>query len=1158
MGLDQSLDTYRLNNRVLDCMDAWFRNLIDSGIQRPANGVIQLVNEVAGSERLPELHFSAKPLDREPGTTEWYFGQLGTGTGILADLFLLRSAGRGILSGAGLTGTGSRLGLLTLERQYGNRLVATRTFGGAALETFALGTVYEGVFRPVHEDEKHEFWQARIKNGVSGGATYATFEMSLRALRASSGKFISEDSPLVAQWGRNVTMGATAGFGAGVVNASTRSLLSDQEFRTSDILNSAKQYAAAGALLHGSTPVLLNPVQKTTLNPDRQERLLRQFADQHGLGEQTSSLLAEFKERSKRDGISLQEQARTFATTSNFFRRDAADGMKREYLPVLGIQCLAQAADPRQIDQGPNNTCNVTTVEGRLYSKSPSDAIRVVANLATIGKFYRSDGIAISLKKDQLTPDPDALSLMNVTGKKPADSSARSFASQLFQLGAANAYWNLAVSAPDGRSVERGQLEYRLHGTSPDPNASRLESIVINGPDNKSEVLYSNGERIRSPRIGLSQMLEIERALTGRVERSRMVDKYSSSESTRDISKPNSVEELRDELARLKKENKLPVTLGMDVRQEAFWKKLNGNQPITVRSLQDIFYHVLQIVDYDADQNKVFIDGSWGAMKDFLDRKGGQPAVSVEDVWSMMQDGSSRVTRLELYDNKSIQEQALSAVRQWTNLEYVGLRGTNVTDAYLTHFEPLHKISTIDLSGTKVTNEGVKKFTSNPELVSLNLSFTAVDGKVVEELAKFPKLSALDVSGTRVTAADLIAHKSSLNLRELTLDADAMTPAILNQLHSAFPHVYVNLRPPGAGNSFNGYVNMRGSAGKIESLHISFAKEAVGASKLLGRLGHFPDLGYIQLENCTVTEGALSNIKSLPKLERLEISHTPLIDAQFNLVKDLPALHILSLRETLVTGTGLDRFRGLVSLDLNKTAITDGSLGSLRQLPSLETLDLSENNITDAAAVHLASCNSLKSVELAKTRVSDGICAQLLRNRSLESLNVSATKITDATLNLVGASQVKRLSAAATDITSAGVRQLANNTNLLLLDLSNTRIDDSCTEAISRLTYLSTLDLSSTKISDIGLAKLKSLQYLDTLDLAGTKITDASVEMLLQSTAKRVNLVDTKISTEGFKRLVASNKFNIITVSSSICNDELLVELRRANPHCFISVQRGK
>src|SRR5258706_14041011 len=54
-------------------------------------------------------------------------------------------------------------------------------------------------------------------------------------------------------------------------------------------------------------------------------------------------------------------------------------------------QVMSQEATPTSIDQGRHNTCNVTTVEERTYTRNPSEAAKLVEQVATTGAYETKD-----------------------------------------------------------------------------------------------------------------------------------------------------------------------------------------------------------------------------------------------------------------------------------------------------------------------------------------------------------------------------------------------------------------------------------------------------------------------------------------------------------------------------------------------------------------------------------------------------------------------------------------------------------------------------------------------------------------------------------------------------------------------------------------------
>ncbi len=1124
---------------------------MEAGVQAPINGLIQLANRGIGSEFIPPLQLYEKPLDAETGSAEWYCQQFGTGTGVLLDLVALRAAGRGIASRCGLQGAGLKLGLLRTEQVAAGEVVQ-RTFLGSALGSFALGATYEGVFRPVHPDEQHEFWSARFKNAISGGTTLATMDMSLRGTQPLANRLISNDRNFGLVLGRNLTVGGLAGFNTGVTNAVVRSALSDGEFRAKDILSSGGQYAFTGAILHGS-PFLLNPVQKSTLNPERERRTLINLASGAGIGEDVGAQLALLEERAAKDGLSRQEIARTYSTSANFLRAESVVGVTREHLSALSLQCIRNAANPRGIDQGVNNTCNVTTIEGRLYSVSPSDAIRVVSNIALNGKFRTAGGTLISLDAGQLQPDEEA----RVTLKADVGSGKRLYASQLFQHGAVNSFWQTATEAPDGRTVKKGSLEYRVDAGrdagNGQPAIPRREQI-IDRSNGENEVIKLNGEVVNSPHLSLDSMLQVERRLTGRLERSRIVD-YQLKQSTRDVLKPGSLDELKEQLTRLKSDKKFPVTLGMDVRADSFWKKVFGDRPIVVNSFRDTFYHVVQIVDYDPEKDKVYVDGSWGVGKDFLDKADGKPAMTVADVWSMMQDGSSKVTELRVSGNKDFSEEAVKVVSTWPHLNMVLMRDTKLTDVGLRNFRDNTELKLLDIAGTTVTNAGVGQITDLKKLERLFLSRTKVTADCLDQISSFPNLKDLDVAGTPIKPADACASADKLrHLKSIWFSAEMLTPAALREFGTALPGVqpYFCLTGEG-GTGFVQYGHKSGDANRISM--ISVHEAPVGAAgKWFETLKNLPELEALYMTKSPLSEEEVGQLSPLTDLTLLSLDGARVTDAGLARLSGLNKLQHLSLVDGAVTGAGVENFAVLRSLILSGTKANDSALKNIDRLRQLEVLDLQDTKVTDDTISVVKRCLQLRNLKLSGTEITDAGVKQLGSLRNLSVLSLDRTKITHESMSALASMRLWSLSLDGTRISAAGLKALAINRSLQVLSLNGTDCDEAAATELGTMSNLTSLDLSRSTIAVAGIEKLSRLPSLHSCNLSETGISDTAIPALLRMPTYVLNVANTKISFDGITRLLSSRTLGLLTLSTDMCTEDQKTELRRRFPRVSINM----
>ena len=91
-----------------------------------------------------------------------------------------------------------------------------------------------------------------------------------------------------------------------------------------------------------------------------------------------------------------------------------------------------------------------------------------------------------------------------------------------------------------------------------------------------------------------------------------------------------------------------------------------------------------------------------------------------------------------------------------------------------------------------------------------------------------------------------------------------------------------------------------------------------------------------------------------------------------------------------------------------------------------------------------------------------------------------------------------------TEVTDAGLKELAPLAHLQTLDLRFTEVTDAGLKELAPLTQLQTLDLGGTKVTDAGLKELAPLTQLQTLNLLGTAVTGAGLkELALPSPSSR-------------------------------------------------------
>src|SRR4029453_13279501 len=154
----------------------------------------------------------------------------------------------------------------------------------------------------------------------------------------------------------------------------------------------------------------------------------------------------------------------------------------------LSEQILHQVAYPQSIDQGFNSTCNVTTVEKRIFARNPSEAARLISDVATTGKYVTKDGTIIDMGRvpGALSPHRERrIALFKPFRSDGSDIKVdrrRTYASQIFEMTAVNTKW-----AKSGEySLQPGEV---LHYEKPfdrvgEDSGERLFKYSV-GPDGK-------------------------------------------------------------------------------------------------------------------------------------------------------------------------------------------------------------------------------------------------------------------------------------------------------------------------------------------------------------------------------------------------------------------------------------------------------------------------------------------------------------------------------------------------------------------------------------------------------------------------------------------------------------------------------------------------
>lgn len=398
---------------------------------------------------------------------------------------------------------------------------------------------------------------------------------------------------------------------------------------------------ADGAGSQEKLPELVKPDSQTTETETPREKALKEYQKEHdhllenAYGKMSASesnqlatsvrqfenRLPEMANSYERQGMSAQEaQIHAFQEAQKTYEQinrllEAKDNPNLPVTPqqriALAEQTMQHAANPTSIDQGQHRTCAVNSVETRMYTSAPSEAARMVTDLATTGEYITTkDHVKVVLNKDDLKPDAEA-------AKSEKTDGSRDHASQLFQIGAVNVWY--AGNEPNLRYEQR-KIDPTL--TPPD-TGERIVDYSSNPPRIERPGFFARLIGTREDAYNRPGMNSEKIQYAGdQIEGGKSKDWQLSAQNVK------SYEELETKLKDAKEHGKLPMVVTVHT----------GNDPFYTDSGQGSAggsggWHAVTITDYVAGPPaQVAVDNQWGASSDHL----GQNKISLKEMYNAM------------------------------------------------------------------------------------------------------------------------------------------------------------------------------------------------------------------------------------------------------------------------------------------------------------------------------------------------------------------------------------------------------------------------------------------------------------------------------------------------------------------------------------------
>ncbi len=184
-------------------------------------------------------------------------------------------------------------------------------------------------------------------------------------------------------------------------------------------------------------------------------------------------------------------------------------------------------------------------------------------------------------------------------------------------------------------------------------------------------------------------------------------------------------------------------------------------------------------------------------------------------------------------------------------------------------------------------------------------------------------------------------------------------------------------------------------------------------------------------------------------------------------------------------------------------------------------------------------------LDLTNSEITDAGLKELASQKNLTLLSLNGCrKVTDAGMKeLAPAIALTSLHLGTTQVSDAGLKELAPLTNLYSLYLNETRVTDAGIKNLAPLTKLATLYLQDTPVTDAGLKELASLKNLRALMLHRNKVSDAGIKELIGLSLTDLCLWDTPITDSGLKELVQLKTLTTLDLCQTRITDAGIKEL---------------
>lgn len=364
---------------------------------------------------------------------------------------------------------------------------------------------------------------------------------------------------------------------------------------------------------------LLSSADRFIKNPNQKEQFRRDVAS--------------FETRATSDKIDANEVTKAFENINRLFSLPQKGGVPHDRGTQLAREVMRHAAKPPTIDQGDNQTCNVTTVENIIYSKQPGAAAKLIADVATTGSYTGANGTKVTVDRQSLQPDREAQLTERQNGE-------RTYATQLFNLTSVNLHYQ----------THKPHIRYELHQSTKHTKGGERLMDRSKSPPERMKNCKGN---LDQPWLDDDEIVGVYEMISGKSGKDIYLAHHDNTDpkTGKLLTTFKSEQELHDKLVELKRDGKLPLILSVNTAIQPFYRDSGGGSPKRYDG-----EHVIVVRDIElGPPAKIAVDNSMGDKGDHL----GTKMLSLENVYLATMPTPKAIEHLE----KQIREERRRGVR---------------------------------------------------------------------------------------------------------------------------------------------------------------------------------------------------------------------------------------------------------------------------------------------------------------------------------------------------------------------------------------------------------------------------------------------------------------------------------------------------------------